>query len=240
MLNPPAGSVVELPLPDVEVRELELLMTYYSFLRQAQEDLRHGIDDGIAVDIPEWASNLLLSSGFTWTVPRVQALVNSVCSELDPEPDLQDLSEVEVDLPDEDLPPSLDDFIAASPVDFEKSPESPRPEDPPPAVEGRKTRWGRCLAPWCRNLALRPVLGSRGPFLSCSAKSGCRFKKELTAAQWRTLPKNWLKFWPISWAGVQPWLRPHRPVSSLGASAKRAPRPRRISRSTQAIFVVRG
>lgn len=26
------------------------------------QDLRHGIDDGIAVDIPEWASNLLLSS----------------------------------------------------------------------------------------------------------------------------------------------------------------------------------
>lgn len=26
------------------------------------QDLRDGIDDGIAVDIPEWASNLLLSS----------------------------------------------------------------------------------------------------------------------------------------------------------------------------------
>ncbi len=26
------------------------------------QDLRHGIDDGIAVDIPDWASNLLLSS----------------------------------------------------------------------------------------------------------------------------------------------------------------------------------
>lgn len=31
-----------------------------------------------------------------------------------------------------------------------------------------QTRWGRCLSPWCRNLALRPVLGSRGA-VECQA-----------------------------------------------------------------------
>ena len=87
----------------------------------------------------------------------------------------------------------------------------------------QETRWGRCMAPWCRQLALQPALGSRGwgkqtfgdftawvfqlmrcnieallgffvkhfmtwsfssksklagPFLVCSAKKGCRFKKD--------------------------------------------------------------
>ncbi|CAL1146350.1 unnamed protein product [Cladocopium goreaui] len=239
MLNPPAGSVVELPLPDIEMQELELLMTYYGCIRQAQEDRRNGIDDGIAVDVPEWASNLLLSSGFGWTVPRIQALVTSVCGELDPEPDTEELPDDSPDdSPDnpnfqEDLPPSHGEIaVEADSMELQMSQDEPRPslEQRPPDLQGlRKTRWGRCMAPWCRNLALQPVLGSRGPFLSCSAKSGCRFKKELTVAQWRTLPKKWLNFWPVSWAGVKPWLRPKRPVSSLGP-----PKPRRISRAAQA------
>ncbi|CAJ1448315.1 unnamed protein product [Effrenium voratum] len=103
---------------------------------------------------------------------------------------------------------------------------------PPQPARRKEARWGRCMAPWCRGLAMQPVLGSRGPFLLCSAKRGCRFKKELSPAQWRTLPAEWLKYWPASWAGVKPWLRPFRPVASLGASkVRRAPRPRRISRS---------
>ena len=37
----------------------------------------------------------------------------------------------------------------------------------------QETRWGRCLAPWCRQLALQIALGSRGGS-SCETREDCR------------------------------------------------------------------
>ncbi|CAE7302418.1 pgsA [Symbiodinium sp. CCMP2592] len=208
------------PPPAVARREFELLPTYHRLLQYGQEDCRSGSDDGIAVDVPAWATSYLASGATEMRrsileigTDEVQALVDSVL----------------VDSTDFNLIQEFPDFQENGQA-IEASPTARQPKrkpKEPPKRQLKETRWGRCLAPWCRQLALQPALGSRGPFLVCSAKSGCRFKKDLSAAQWRTLPAEWLKYWPISWAAVKPWLRPLRPVASLGSS--RHVRPRRIS-----------
>ena len=42
---------------------------------------------------------------------------------------------------------------------------------------------------------------------------------------WRTLPSEWLRYWPEEWAGVQWFRRLHRPVDSLGVSRRVLPEP---------------
>eukprot|EP00439_Symbiodinium_sp_Y106_P083333 s357_g23.t1 len=207
------------PPPAVARREFELLPTYHRLLQYGQEDCRSGSDDGLAVDVPAWATSYLASGATEMRrsileigTDEVQAFVDSVM-------DSADFNLIE--FPDQENGQAIE----ASPT--ARQPKRAWKPKEPPKRQLKETRWGRCLAPWCRQLALQPALGSRGPFLVCSAKSGCRFKKDLSAAQWRTLPAEWLKYWPISWAAVKPWLRPLRPVASLGSS--RHVRPRRIS-----------
>ncbi|CAE7282981.1 pgsA [Symbiodinium natans] len=205
------------PTAAIDQRELELLPTYHRLLQHRQEDSQCGSDDGIAVDVPAWAMCYLACSAAEMCRSAVEFNADEV----------HDLVQSAVtgsfdstfDFPDEEL--------ETMPAPAARQPKkAPKPKEAPKR-QLKETRWGRCLAPWCRQLALQPALGSRGPFLVCSAKNGCRFKKELSAAQWRTLPSAWQKCWPVSWAAVKPWLRPLRPVADLGAA--RRVRPRRIS-----------
>ena len=86
----------------------------------------------------------------------------------------------------------------------------------------KKTRWGCCALPSCTGRAFRPIMGSRGPFLVCSRRN-CQGKRDLTEAEWKTLPKRWLELWPVSWCKVSVRRRPKRPVANLRSGRKRFP-----------------
>eukprot|EP00931_Biecheleriopsis_adriatica_P087806 TRINITY_DN62222_c0_g1_i1.p1 TRINITY_DN62222_c0_g1~~TRINITY_DN62222_c0_g1_i1.p1 ORF type:complete len:270 (-),score=28.91 TRINITY_DN62222_c0_g1_i1:37-846(-) len=215
VLDPPPGCLVDVPIPDVDAGELECLVTYCVLLRYRAEDSFHGADDGVAADVPEWACRFL--SGFHWTPLRVQAFLTAALGSSGEEVACTAATQGLLHLND---CPGQDGEAPESGLADSSGRSSASEASRQVSKQRRDTKWGRCAFTWCRQLALQPVLGSRGPFLACSSKT-CRFKKDLTPEQWRKLPKTWLKFWPVSWAGVKPFQRPCRPVDSLGASAQR-------------------
>lgn len=78
----------------------------------------------------------------------------------------------------------------------------------------KPTRWGRCLK--CQR-ARKLDEWMQGPILVCGARfragkgqSKCYETAELTKEQWRSMPKDFLKRWPLSWCAVARSARPRR------------------------------
>lgn len=91
VLHPPAGSVVELPLPDVTLDDALSLRLYWNVYKQRQEDVALGCsEDGLGIDAPQWALDLFRS--FPFTDARVDSFLQTLTSDV-VEPDTVDLTD---------------------------------------------------------------------------------------------------------------------------------------------------
>lgn len=91
VLHPPAGSVVELPLPDVPLDDALSLRLYWNMYKLRQEDVANGCsEDGLGIDAPQWALDLFRS--FPFTDARVDSFLQTLTSDV-VEPDTVDLTE---------------------------------------------------------------------------------------------------------------------------------------------------
>ena len=146
------GMDIDMPLPaSFQENELALLPVFFNLWSLQEEEKSAGITDGLGVDIPAWAAELF-GNGLPWT----KELVQDFCS-------LRQDSKA-VQSGEGPGPASQPSASCAS---------TPRAKKP--------TRWGRCAYPTCSGRALKPILGSRGPFLVCSRR-GCPGRRELSSA----------------------------------------------------------
>ena len=146
----------------VDASVAALIPVYFQLWSTYRSDKLAGVDDGLGLDIPSWATELF-ENGFAGSVDSMTVLSHSDCS-------------------------------------AQKSSVKP-------AVEKKPTRWGRCMHPTCTGRAMKPALGRRGPFLVCN-RHGCQGKRNLSVQQWKQLPREWLKWWPVNWATVSWHKRP--------------------------------
>ena len=97
VLNPPAGSVVELPLPEVSLDDALSLRLYWNIYKLRQEDVALGCsEDGLGIDAPQWALDLFRS--FPFTDARVDSFLQTLTSDV-VEPDTVDLTEPKCSAP---------------------------------------------------------------------------------------------------------------------------------------------
>lgn len=92
ILNPPKGSVVELPLnAEVSLDDALSLRLYWNMYKLRQEDVALGCsEDGLGVDAPQWALDLFRS--FPFTDARVDSFLQTLTSDV-VVPDTVDLTE---------------------------------------------------------------------------------------------------------------------------------------------------
>ena len=169
---------VDIPLPQSFcAEEVHLLPVFFDLWQTHKKDAALGLDDGLSVDIPAWASDLF-QCGFPWTADLVRA-----CSE----GGFYDTMEIRPTSAKLALTAKTADVWTYNMVPLETSVPLVLQEQSTSASStsvprvAKPTRWGRCLYPTCTGRAFRPVLGGRGPFLACP-RHGCPGKRELTAA----------------------------------------------------------
>jgi len=206
------GCWVELVKPDVPDEDHDLLLAYWLLLRDGGV---FKVEDETGVtatqylteeDVPTWARDFL--EKFPWTRASLEAYLEAQWRDRD-----------------EASTPARGSGQSSPAKPVEKKRRRGTRQKTRTTAPVKATKWGRCLKPGC-SYALRPQLGERGPFLTCSKRSGCKGKAEVKAEQWDQLPASWKKVWPKAWAAVSPWKRPKRPVHRL-----RSARPRSGKRS---------